>query len=276
MAASAVIKKVKVDATSQTKVGNESTVEDVAKTSANLITWEGGTPNSDLNAWAASVRERPAPVALELVVLTDLLTSSNFPEIENIDSVREKLGQAIKKHAGNTVDEGDAPDQFAQPEDSITDIQILTGKRPRLEGYTIRDEDLNEEAGGDYIWLAFRRDKVARAIRDIKFFKPEGYKAKEGDWVAYNSVKNSDEAKNYTVLKRALNDNAGGQYIFCGFSKMLTENGKPDGNVMKPIVDLKVAYNHRSVPGEGFERIEQDLNEGAGGDFIHVWAKRAP
>ena len=133
-------------------------------------------------------------------------------------------------------------------------------------GYTdIIKKDLNEDAGGDYIYLGMKRtaDKN-NAVYDLKLTNNQKKPAKTLD--KYTLVSNLD-----------LNYNAGGKYIY------LYECRKPASYKYSPLLDLKVgdetvlsittgtaAGDHSEIRVTNQDGNSQDLNEAAGGDYIYL------
>lgn len=135
----------------------------------------------------------------------------------------------------------------------ITDITVVASHKkenicvPR--GYEKIDVDLNEGAGGDYIYLCIQRgtDK-AKAIDDIKLIS---------QW-----DKGCQPPAGYEKVNLDLNQGAGGKYIY-----LCKHRGSKE-----PFLDVKVlrsSSRNVSVP-EGYTLISQDLNEGAGGKYIYI------
>lgn len=85
----------------------------------------------------------------------------------------------------------------------IEDITVVSaGKKGDIsvpEGFEKIDVDLNEKAGGKYIYLCFRRGSE-RPIRDIKIISSGKKETKGPD--------------GYTFLSQDLNEKAGGKYIY--------------------------------------------------------------
>lgn len=148
--------------------------------------------------------------------------------------------------------------------DSAGNVQAAT---KLLEaGYTdIIKKDLNEDAGGDYIYLGMKRTADKNdAIYDLKLTNNQKNPAKTFD--KYTLVSTLD-----------LNYNAGGEYIY------LYECRKPTSYKYSPLLDLKVGdetvlnITTSTATGSRSEwRVtnqdgnSQDLNEDAGGDYIYL------
>lgn len=72
--------------------------------SSSQYQYSGGTPNTDLNTWFASIREDPAPVEMALLPIYGLLTETFFPEDTAIVQKQEYLQQAITTYLEQNSD----------------------------------------------------------------------------------------------------------------------------------------------------------------------------
>ena len=149
----------------------------------------------------------------------------------------------------------------------IEDIIITSDKEDKVardgsaySGYTMIDKDLNEEAGGDYIYLWYKTttDKD-KALRDIRF--------------TYDDFK--DIPNFYIKNAHDLNAEAGGQYIYMWTTKR--------SSIGEPITDIKVLFGKNANMPIGYEssmvnyyqkgdmvRERAELNSGAGGYYIYL------
>ena len=134
------------------------------------------------------------------------------------------------------------------------------------EGYTdIVDKELNEDAGGNYIYLGMKRTADANdAVYDIML--TNDVKTPKSDINGFKPVSNID-----------LNEDAGGKYIY------LYEKRTPNSEGELPLQDIIVGgKNHKDydfVNGDKqFHAISavnqdgdmQDINQKAGGDYIYL------
>ena len=134
------------------------------------------------------------------------------------------------------------------------------------EGYTdIVDKELNEGAGGNYIYLGMKRTADANdAVYDIML--TNDVKTPKSDINGFKPVSNID-----------LNEDAGGKYIY------LYEKRTPNSEGELPLQDIIVGgKNHKDydfVNGDKqFHAISavnqdgdmQDINQKAGGDYIYL------
>jgi hypothetical protein len=165
---------------------------------------------------------------------------------------------------------------------AIRDLKIEKGgssSQTPLVGYTLIPLDLNKGAGGTYIYLTFTRLETyvqehipagcaiapgpyVTAIRadDYNAIDALGVKGKclqpgylpvvEATWSSLDEWKHPD-----------LNDGAGGRYIFAWQEK----------GPYSPIAEVGVIAGSSSSIAcpAGWNRIDQDLNQGAGGDWIY-------
>jgi hypothetical protein len=123
--------------------------------------------------------------------------------------------------------------------------------------YTVINTDLNDSAGGKYIWLCYKTtSNRADAITDICFVTGKDAEAPAG----------------YSKLNTDLNDGAGGEYIYLCYATAATTGVK-----FLPIAKLAlISGNSNDIkPEDGFMRINQDLNAGAGGKYIYLCFKYA-
>jgi hypothetical protein len=134
---------------------------------------------------------------------------------------------------------------FAQ--DCITELRVIRGGSsgiPAPAGFTRIGVDLNQGAGGDYIYLCTRRG-VGAPITGLAV-------TVDGGAPPVGAV--------YTRINVDLNDGAGGKFIWLWYTK------DPGCSTIR---DVHVQAN-TGAPPAGFTRINVDLNMGAGGAFIYV------
>lgn len=135
----------------------------------------------------------------------------------------------------------------------IEDIIVINaGKKNKIsvpEGYERIDGDLNEGAGGDYIYFAVKRGTdESKAVNGLAV-------------VAGKNEKVSAPA-GYEKIGMDLNKGAGGRYIY-----LCKRKGKEGA-----IRDVKVVSSKSANPPapKGYTMIKQDLNEKAGGRYIYL------
>lgn len=131
--------------------------------------------------------------------------------------------------------------------------------------YLMDRVDLNKGAGGYYIYAyVTKTSDIEKAITDIKFSssssRPSGYHS-------FSSILYSSTANNwYPTSNVDLNDGAGGDYIY-GYYKTNSTSF-----LNEPINGLGIIYGSSASikPPWPWEKINKDLNAGAGGDFIYM------
>lgn len=133
----------------------------------------------------------------------------------------------------------------------IEDIIVVNaGRKNKLtvpEGYEKVGGDLNEGAGGDYIYFCVKRgsDK-SKAINGLKIVMG----------------KNASAPAGYQKLNEDLNKGAGGQYIY-----LCVKRGSEN-----PIHDIRVVSSKSAgvKAPDGYTMLNEDLNKGAGGRYIYL------
>ncbi|TXK52909.1 hypothetical protein FVR03_00615 [Pontibacter qinzhouensis] len=174
------------------------------------------------------------------------------------------------------------------PTNAIQDLKIIKGSsasiNPSLAGYHKINADLNRGAGGQYIYLTFTRDP--------------GQVRGSSNWVTDQSYGGYVPVKNIIVMSYTigglngwptlcsppievkdafgfhtpdLNDGAGGKYIYAYQEKCDMYTSYPG-----TIKEVGVLYGNSSSisPPTGWVKLPQDLNEGAGGDYIYFCIKK--
>ncbi|KJY36620.1 hypothetical protein [Streptomyces sp. NRRL S-495] len=133
---------------------------------------------------------------------------------------------------------------------AVTDIDILVGSQSPKEGWEKDKHDLNEGAGGEFLYLAWELNGTKKPVTDLYIVEGESEEPPRG----------------YYKISTDLNKGAGGKYLYLSFSREGT----------KPITDLAVvAGDSEKVPAPaGFTRYDQDLNAGAKGKFIYICYKQ--
>jgi hypothetical protein len=170
---------------------------------------------------------------------------------------------------------------------AIRDLKFAKGDTSTpsvLSGYHKINVDLNRGAGGTYIYLTFTRDKTVQQGPLDEC--PPGYI--QGDFVtniiaedyAWGHMKGKCLGSWTPPIYQAtgsilapwkhpdLNDGAGGRYIFAW-------QERPNGSSMQPIREVGVVAGAGGTAcPTGWSQVPQDLNQGAGGDYIYFCFKR--
>ena len=149
----------------------------------------------------------------------------------------------------------------------ITDLDIILSKKKKSDcpnGYEIVNEgcdttgcDLNNRAGGKYIYLCQKRQKVDKLSLTEK---------------PVNSIKilfskEENENSNLKIIDADLNKGCGGEYIYLAY-------GNDPGQSLSPIVDFFIHILNVNDPPEGYECDTNNLNEGTKGSSIYLCYKR--
>jgi hypothetical protein len=138
------------------------------------------------------------------------------------------------------------------------------------------DIDLNEDAGGDYVYLGYKRvAKASDAITDIVVFQGKNPAASRRVKIGEKSVK-------YTLAADVdLNKDAGGKWLY-----LYTTDSDNTGN---PIKNLEISNTYYTTPSvkcgiewltvmraEGDKITSEwiDLCKGAGGDYLYMHMQR--
>ena len=137
------------------------------------------------------------------------------------------------------------------------------------------DVDLNQDAGGNKIYMAYKRvEKAKDAIRDIAIYQGEAFEPSRRITVNGKSVK-------YELVSDIdLNLDAGGKYLY-----LYASTSSSTGN---PVTSLDIKENTESYLKCGVERVTVrraegkaftdefiDLNKEAGGDYIYMIMTRS-
>ncbi|BAU28528.1 hypothetical protein DFP93_1073 [Aneurinibacillus soli] len=145
----------------------------------------------------------------------------------------------------------------------ITDIIIIRGTSSNIpvpEEYQKVDLDINQGRGHDFVYLYYRKGDRCDAVRDIKVFASDN-KYPLPFQVGYKIIgENADSID--------LNKGLEGKFIYVYYSKNPNDGG--------PITDISIV---KSSNGQlripiGYTRVDQDLHEGAGGDYMYIIFKR--
>lgn len=135
---------------------------------------------------------------------------------------------------------------------AIRDLMILVSDNSNAAapaGWTRMNQDLNEGAGGKFIYLAYQEASTGPFITDITF-------------VVGDSADLPAPA-GYTRLPQDLNQGASGKFIYLCF---LRGEGPPITNLGLGSFDRPLPYGD----GPFYTLIPQDLNEGAEGRYIYL------
>ena len=115
-------------------------------------------------------------------------------------------------------------------------------------GYTKVNVDLNRNAGGDFIYVCYKKG-VGAPITGL--YVTTGY--------------HPPVDQKCTIIPVDLNRNAGGAYLYLWTTK------DPNCSVVE---DITVIGGKNASPPAGYTKINVDLNAGAGGDFLYLCYRR--
>ena len=136
----------------------------------------------------------------------------------------------------------------------VTDIRFVLGKTPTVPaGYTMVNVDLNQNAGGEYIYLIYKTDTTGteQPISGLNVF-------------ADSSASGWPIQTGYTRINQDLAEGAGGKYIYACYTKKSTN---------RPLTGVSVisGSSAQTFPSDStWVRIVQDCNEGAGGSYVYI------
>ena len=148
---------------------------------------------------------------------------------------------------------------------AINDLIVLVDNSTVPNGYTKDNHDLNEGAGGRYLYFAYHTGDQ-NPITDIQAIY--GDNPQVGDSPPLG-LPVAPSGQPYTKLGTDLNMGAGGKYIYACISR--------DASAGTPITGFEVISGDASniQPRPPFRRDDLDLNLGAGGKYIYLCYSRA-
>lgn len=132
----------------------------------------------------------------------------------------------------------------ADAQGPISEVAVIyggSGVQPPA-GWVKIGRDLNAGAGGDYIYVCYKRG-VGAPITGL--YVTNGYHPPVNE--------------HCTIILVDLNRNAGGDFIYLWYTK------DPDCAVVDDVV---VVFNNEKTPA-GYTKINYDLNRNAGGEYIY-------
>ncbi len=132
-------------------------------------------------------------------------------------------------------------------------------------GFTLIDKDLNEEAGGRFIYMGYKTtNDMSKSIRDIRFYIAGADEARS----SVTSVVNGVNCSFTKVSDVDLNKGVSGRYIYAYASY--------DANAGLPITEITLTdtSSERSCRVLSNPNKPADLNSGAGGEYIFCDVER--
>lgn len=136
-------------------------------------------------------------------------------------------------------------------EEVLEDIIVINAGRKNTAtvptGYVKIEVDLNEKAGGDYLYFAIKKGTD---------------KSKAIDSLVIIEGKNAAAPNGYERINVDLNNGAGGKYLY-----LCKRRGGQN-----PLKDIKVVSSKDKdvAAPAGYTMIKKDLNENAGGRYIYL------
>jgi hypothetical protein len=132
-------------------------------------------------------------------------------------------------------------------QENVTGIDVIAGGGPGIQcaaGFAKVDVDLNQGAGGDFIYLCYAKGVGAPITGLIVTVGKDSVPGEEG----------------YTKIDVDLNRGAGGNFIWLWYTK---------DPACATIRDVHVQAD-QGPPPAGYTKIDVDLNRDAGGAFIYA------
>ncbi|XP_035861579.1 uncharacterized protein LOC118495954 [Sander lucioperca] len=130
-------------------------------------------------------------------------------------------------------------------------------KKLQSQGFKKINVDLNKGAGGKYIYIWYKKESRSAPIT--------GLQVTFNDDMAVGLIN-----AGYTKIDKDLNAGARGYYLYLWYFR-------GSGEYHTPIVEIDVTTDAKSEAHkflQDWERLDCDLNRGAGGNLIYAWVKR--
>ena len=224
----------------------------------------GGNPSlggSQVFSGNASIYNKWVESVIDYPVFVDFMPANPFLPIWELcadDSQGQKVRTGLTNYYNNTW----APDHADGNKfeaDYIDALSIIRGGSSTIkppEGYTKVGVDLNQDAGGDWIYLCYHKASYRSnkpAILDLK--------------VIWDS---ESTPSGYTKLPTDLNAGAGGKYIYLCY-----KSGSYDSDKATLDVTSYGSSDPNAGPPYGYIKINRDLNADAGGKYVYIaYARR--
>lgn len=206
------------------------------------ITSDGG-----FKEWSKSISENP--------------TFVDFTSDKALTPIWELVDDATRKQAlidAYTPFAQNISEEVTIHSDSLTDIIVIFGDTSSIEaptGYIKYEFDLNRNAKGKYIYFCYKMSSaeeiVANQLTPI---------------VGLDVILDDNVPTGFTKVSTDLNKGHGGEFVYLCYKKGAAGD---INNAIKDILVVGAGYD-QVFPPEGFVRINQDCNDGAGGDFIYL------
>jgi hypothetical protein len=142
----------------------------------------------------------------------------------------------------------------------ITELKIITGENANApNGFVKLPIDLNKGAGGEYIYLCYKKEESDVGIVDIIVLHDD-----KADGVGNNFP------LGYIKLDMDLNKGAKGEYIYFAYKKGTAEQSKNFGITDLTILDGDSLSNDIIHNNRNYIIKDVDLNKGAGGKYLYL------
>lgn len=261
------------DETKSEVVHNKSSVKFTSIGGKNITGSDPKEVSNQYGTWVDSIKDAPtlcgiANVDQSLVPIWELIDDPKASE-----NVKNAFIAAAEKSQADLS-------QFDSIPIYITDIVVVSAKESKEAedqvptGYTYvklnpgtgSDVSLeaNKGAGGNYIYIAYKRTTDrSKAITDINIASGDNSKVTGGS--------------GYTKISVDLNEKAGGKFIYLCYKRITdTELKNPDTQCLK---EIRGIYTKSYTVPDGWawpnnNSSKQDLNEGAGGEFIYLLVRK--
>lgn len=207
---------------------------------------------------------------------------SYLPNDNSVAPIWDLVSNAARKKAIRTEYERQAAIAGNRLEDIemyVSDIRISSDSsksnaRFSQSGYTLVDQDLNEGAKGNFIYISYRtipKSEFTKTGRKPITNLLMVQSSKALNWSAKTLTDGNGRRASYTRINSDLNKGAGGQFIYLCYTT---------SNIYPPLVAVN-AYKDENRPGSNeWDTVtwEQsyslaDVNKGAGGRYIYVLQK---
>lgn len=142
----------------------------------------------------------------------------------------------------------------------ITELQIISGKKSNApKGFEKIPVDLNKGAGGEYLYLCYKKEEATSGIIDILVLHD---KKADGRGVECPS--------GYEKIGMDLNKKAKGEFIFLAYKKGTPEQSRKFGITDLSVLDNGVINSNTIHTYKDYIVRPIDLNKGAGGDYLYL------
>ncbi len=142
----------------------------------------------------------------------------------------------------------------------ITELQIISGKNSNApKGFEKIPVDLNKGAGGDYLYLCYKKEEATAGIIDILVLHD-----KKADG------KGTECPAGYEKIGADLNKKAGGEFIYLAYKKGSAEQSDKFGITDLSVLDVGMINSNVIHTYKDYIVRPIDLNKGAGGDYLYL------